>query len=59
MKGYLGVAVSINGNVFKHPMDGTSAAHDAARERGDYPYQHLYEGDNIPDIVAQMQEEAA
>lgn len=54
---YLGVAVSVTGRIFAHPCDGTPDAHRAAMERGDYPYTHLYEGDDICAIVAQMREE--
>lgn len=57
---YLGVAVSIKGTVFAHPGDGSPgarAADQAARARGDYPYAHLYEGDNIEATVAEMQDE--
>jgi len=56
---YLGVAVAINGRVFTHPCDGTPEADRAAKARGDYPYTHLYEGDDICAIVAQMKEEDA
>ena len=55
---YLGVAVSIAGRVFAHPCDGTPDADRAAKERGDYPYCHLYQGDDICAIVAQMREES-
>ena len=55
---YLGVAVSIKGNIFAHPMDGTPDVHVAAKARGDYPYWHLYAGDNVLDIVSMMEEEA-
>ena len=54
---YLGVAVAITGRVFHHPCDGTPDAHEAARERGDYPYQHLYEGDDALAAVAEMRSE--
>lgn len=56
---YLGVAVSASGRVFEHPCDGTPDADRAAKARGDYPYTHLYEGDDVCAIVVQMQEEAA
>lgn len=58
---YLNVAVSIHGRIFYHPCDGSAAAIEAnraAKERGDYPYQHLYEGDNVADIVQNMLDEA-
>jgi hypothetical protein len=58
MSKYLGVAVSVRGQVFAHPCDGSTsaaAAHKAAIERGDYPYQHLYEGDNVNYIVCELQ----
>ena len=51
---YLGVAVSIKGTIFAHPCNSSAAAeaiHNAARERGDWPYQHLYDGDDIIAIV--------
>lgn len=57
MTAHLKVAVSIKGNIFYHPCDGSAAAikaHKAACQRGDYPYQHLFEGDNVDDIVQQM-----
>ena len=57
---YLNVAVSINGRIFYHPCDGSAAAvkaHQAAVARGDYPYQHLFEGDNVADLVANMLDE--
>ena len=56
---YLGVAVAVTGRVFAHPCDGTPEADTAAKARGDFPYQHLYEGDDICAIVAQMKEDAA
>ena len=51
---YLGVVVSVKGTIFAHPCDGSDEAakiHEAARERGDWPYTHLYEGDDVEDIV--------
>lgn len=57
---YLGIAVAITGRVFAHPCDGSpvaAAAHDAAIARGDYPYTHLYEGDDILSLVAEMRQE--
>jgi phosphoserine phosphatase len=56
---YLGVAIAVTGEIFSHPCDGSEEAyaiHEAARERGAYPYQHLYEGDSIPDILAELRE---
>ena len=58
---HLSVAVAINGNVFYHPCDGSAAAIEAdraAKARGDYPYTHLWEGDNVNDIVQNMTDEA-
>lgn len=57
---YLGVAVAVTGRVFAHPADGSeeaARAHRAAKERGDYPYAHLYEGDNVCTTVSEMREE--
>ncbi len=54
-KKYLGVAVSDRGNVFLHPADGTPEADAAARARGDFPYTHLYEGDNVLDVIPPSQ----
>ena len=57
---YLGVAVSVKGNIFYHPCDGSEAAEAAdrgARERGDYPYTHLYEGDDVLAVVEEMVEQ--
>jgi len=56
MKAYLGVAVSIAGRVFAHPGDGTPDADAAARARGDYPYVHLYEGDDVDDVLRTMRD---
>ena len=51
---YTGYALSVNGTIFKHPMDGSAAARDAhqwAKMNGEYPYCHLYEGDNVADAL--------
>ena len=60
MTAHLKVAVSIHGRIFYHPCDGSAAAikaDRAAKARGDYPYQHLFEGDNVDDIVQNMLDE--
>lgn len=57
----LNVAVSINGRIFHHPFDNSSAAidaHNAAVARGDSPYVCLFEGDNVADLVQNMLDEA-
>ena len=54
MRAYLGVAVGITGRIFAHPGDGTPDADAAARARGDYPYVHLYEGDDIAEALAEL-----
>lgn len=59
MSRYLGVAVSVGGRIFAHPADGSSAAEEAdrlAKARGDYPYAHLYEGDDVYAAIAEMTE---
>ena len=51
---YLGVAVSVKGTIFAHTCDGSpeaAAIHNAACERGDWPYQHLYQGDDVVAVV--------
>lgn len=61
MKEYLNVAVSVKGNIFYHPGPKTKYAfmskqiHEWAKTTGNYPYQHLYEGDNVQDIIDEMQ----
>lgn len=55
---YLGVAVSKKGRIFSHPanpLDDT--AHLAAKARGDYPYTHLYDGDDVHDAIDKMHKE--
>lgn len=54
---YLGVVVSITGRIFAHPADGTPEADRDARERGDYPYTHLYQGDDVIAIIEAMRDE--
>jgi hypothetical protein len=55
MDKYLGVAVSHRGIIFAHAGSGDNAANDAARGRGDWPYMHLYEGDDIVAAIAELQ----
>lgn len=55
---YLHVAVSVKGNIFYHPGPNhflSKEIHEWAKMTGNYPYQHLYEGDNVALIIDEMQ----
>jgi hypothetical protein len=57
-KDYLGIAVALNGTVFAHPADNSPEAeniHRAAISAGNYPYTHVYKGDNVLELIDEMQ----
>ena len=53
----LHVVVTRNGRIFHHPEDGTATVHEKLKAAGEYPYQHLYEGDNVSYIVEELNTE--
>ena len=58
---YTGYAVSVKGTIFRHPLDGSDEArrtHQWAKANGEYPYTHIYEGDNMEGILYALQNPA-
>ena len=52
------VSVAVTGVVFAHPGNSFEI-HQWAKASGNYPYQHLYQGDNVAEIVSQLRSDEA
>ena len=51
----LHAVLTVTGKIFYHPEDGSATLHKALVAAGECPYQHLYDGDDIVTILAELQ----